>query len=108
MQSATFKEIDAIRESILRESPFGEVTIREVRAFEGHGEDAYVHLIVYADDPSAGENTWPVDDVFKLRRRVIELAVESEMDLPQIVVDLYPRHDDQHRIQDDGLDSTEP
>lgn len=104
MQSAATNGIDAIKDKLLEERSFGEVKIRDIRAREhaGFDDDSYVHLVVYVDDPAAGKDTWPVLDVFKLRQRVSELASESDVELPQIVVDVYPQHqteqpDQQHR-----------
>jgi hypothetical protein len=109
MQSAAIKGVDAIRDRILNESPFGDVRIRDVRAREqtGFNDDAYVHLVVYAEDPAAGADTWPVRDVFELRRRVLELATESDVDLPQIVVDVYPQRESEQSARDNAHDSSE-
>lgn len=86
--------MDAIKERLIAESAqqsFGEIAIRDVRAQEQTGDDdSYIHLIVYADDPAAGSDTWPWQDVFALRRRVYELVSESDVDLPPIAVDVYP------------------
>jgi hypothetical protein len=48
-----------------------------------------------------------VSDVFRLRQRVSELASESDVELPQIVVDVYPRHQtEQPNQQDRGPDGS--
>jgi hypothetical protein len=109
MQSAAIREVDAIRDRILNESPFGDVRIRDVRAQEQAGFDdgAYVHLVVYAEDPGAGADTWPVGDVVDLRQRVLELATESDIELPQIVVDVYPQRDAEHSAGSERHDSNE-
>jgi hypothetical protein len=111
MQSAAVNGIDAIRDQILNESPFGDVRISDVRtraeaSFDGD-DDAYVHLVVYAEDPGAGADTWPVQDVLKLRQRVLELAVESDADLPRIVVDVYPQREDEQLTRGEARDSAE-
>jgi hypothetical protein len=110
MQSAAIREVDAIGDRILSESPFGDVTIRDVRAREqaGFGGDGdYVHLVVYADDPEVGADTWSRNDVFELRRRVLQLASESDIELPQIVVDVYPKRDAEPPVNGNRHDSSE-
>lgn len=109
MQSAAIKEVDAIRDKILSES-FGTLRIRDVRAREQAGFDddgAYVQLVVYAEDPPAGEQTWPVLDIFKLRSRVGELASESEVELPQIVVDVHPQREAEQLAHGESRNSSE-
>ena len=105
MQAIASKEIDAIRTQILDESPFGEVTIRDVRVREQADFDdaAYVHLVVYAD-PATLDETWPVKEVLKLRRRVLELATESAVELPEIAVDIYPEQDREQRHAHDSAE----
>ena len=109
MQSAAIKEVDAIKDRILNESPFGDVKVRDIRAQEqaDFDDNDYVHLVVYAEDPVAGEDTWPLNDVFELRQRVLELATESDIDLPQIVVDIYPQRDAPHLAAGKSTDSRE-
>lgn len=94
MQGTAIHELDEIKARILKESPFGDVRIRDVRMTERPGfddDEDYVQFVAYADDPSAGEETWPVLDVFKVRQRVWQLAAESDIDLPRIVIDVYSR-----------------
>lgn len=107
MQGAAVHELDEIKATILKESPFGEVRIRDVRAHERADFDdgEYVQVSVYADDPPAGSDTWPVLDVFRLKQRVLQLATESDVDLPQIVVDVYPRDEDEEADGRGGRDS---
>jgi hypothetical protein len=97
MQSAVATAIESIRRTILDESPYGGVAVRDIRTLEEPGPDdeTYVHFVVSARDPDPEPGTWPHDDVFRLRLRVLELANQSDVDLPRVVVDVYPEHEDE-------------
>jgi hypothetical protein len=102
MQTEVASEIDVIRRQIISESSFGAVAVRDVRAVEESGPDdeTYLHFMVYAADPDPASGTWPIDDVMKLRWRVLKLANESDTDFPSIVVDVYPEHEDTEESSD--------
>lgn len=107
MQAAVATEIDSIRRTIIGESPFGDVAVRDVQALEESGPDdeTYLHFMVSAGDPDPASGTWPLDDVLSLRWRVLELANQSDVDLPSIVVDVYPEHDDAEETPDAEQDA---
>jgi hypothetical protein len=107
VQTAVATEIDSIRRTIIDESPFGDVAVRDVRTLEESGPDdeTYLHFMVSARDPDPGSGTWPLDDVLSLRWRVLELANKSDVDLPSIVVDVYPEHDDAEEAPDAEQDA---
>jgi hypothetical protein len=69
---------------------------------DGDGEDAIFILIVLSDP--AGD-TWPNDDILDLRRAVIRMAIERELEVP-IYVTLSP-HSDQPQ-EDDELTAEVP
>lgn len=102
MQAAVLAEIDSIRKAIEEESPFGGVVVRDVQALEEWGPDdeTYLHFMVSAEDPDPEPGTWPIDDVLALRLRVLKLANQSDVDLPRIVVDVYPEHEDAEEASD--------
>jgi len=47
-----------------------------------------------------GDLTWPVRDVIELRQRVWQLAAESDIDLPRIVIDVYSRSEGEQSDDD--------
>lgn len=101
MNTGVQDAIHRITKAVLDESPFGEVVVRSVVVTEGTGPDdlAYLTVTVSAEDPDGRVGTWARDDVFQLRSRVSELAAESDVELPRIVVQVHPQHAD-----DDGSD----
>ncbi len=96
VQAAVATEIDSIRRAIIAESPFGDVTVRDVRTLEewGPNDETYLHFMVQAGDPDPEPGTWPIRDVLGLRTRVLELVNQSDVEFPSIIVDVYPEHED--------------
>ena len=96
MRSASQDALTEIIETILRESPFGDVAASAVVVTEGIGPDdePYLHLTVSAADPDPERGTWSREGVFALRSRVSELAARTPVELPPLVVDVYPESAD--------------
>lgn len=96
--------LGTITETILRESPFGDVTVHSVIVTEGTGPDdePYLHFTVTAEDPDPKAGTWSRESVFALRRRVRELAAEAPEELPMILVDVHPATEDDLADDDDA------
>lgn len=69
MGTAVQEAIGAITETILQESPFGDVVVKVVTVSEGSGPDErpYLHVIVSAADPDPKNGTWSREAVFALR-----------------------------------------
>lgn len=107
MNTVVQEEIGRIVSTLLDESPFGEVTVRVVSVLEGTGPDdlPYLIFVVSAGDPSSQTGTWARDDVFLLRSRVGELAAESDVELPRIVVQIHPEHVDEDEGSDEEQDA---
>lgn len=96
MRTAVNEAITAVADTIRNESPFGDVAVAIVTVLEGTGPDdqPYLHFVVSASDPDPQRGTWSREGVFALRSRVNELAAQIPLELPQIVVDVYPESAD--------------
>lgn len=108
MRSVALQDaLSGIVEAILNESPFGDVAVRAVIVTEGIGPDdkPYLHLTVSAADPDPERATWSREGVFALRSRVSELAARTPVDLPQLVVDVYPESADDFEGDSDEQDA---
>lgn len=107
MSTVVQEVIEQIASALREESPFGEVIVRQVTVLAGTGPDdlAYLRFLVSVEDPDGERGTWDREDVFQLRSRVSELAAESDVELPRIVVQVRPRHLDDDEGSSEEQDS---
>lgn len=77
----------------LREHQAGKTEVRDARVrveADGSGNDA-LYIVLTLANPSRGQATWPTDDLWALRRDVLEIKTKLEdehgsLDLPWFVV----------------------
>ena len=81
---------------LLAEPDIGTVHIVDITANLASGADGQqvVRLVVILRDPDADEETWPIDDVRRLRIRIYDLLAGSDEELPEAVVDIQPETPD--------------
>jgi len=96
---ATSKEAFALGGVVdrLREEPDeGELHIVRVDAAltTGSDDEPVVRLTITLSDPAPGLETWPSEDIWRLRQRVDRLVSLSEPALPRAVIDLQPETPD--------------
>lgn len=79
---------------VLRDSHAGKTQVRDVRIRfqeDSSGQPALYVVLILANPPR-GQSTWPVDDLWALRRAVaaaktdLETELKDEVDLPWFVV----------------------
>lgn len=63
-------------------------------------EELAIYLVVTMSDPSAGSETWPIEDVLEIHRTLIAKAAAEELAMP-LYVQMRPATDDVPHEDDD-------
>jgi hypothetical protein len=71
----------------LNGSQSGKTEVRNTRVEfrEDSSGDEAVYIILTLANPTAGQQTWPIDDLWALRREVREIKTEAEKDAKDII-----------------------